>query len=82
MILNSRGRAVTSEPVRQRSVKDLLRDCQDAAAKMSRTNSHRALLWECVQAITDLSLRLYRAEQYTATASPIFAPNTEDSHDA
>lgn len=78
MILNSRGRPVTSERLRQRSVKDLLRDCQDAASKMSRTNSHRALLWECVQAIVDLSKRLYLAEQVQAQASPIFVPDAAE----
>ena len=78
MILNHRGRRVTSEPLQQRSVKDLLRDCQDAASKMSRTNSHRALLWECQQALIDLSGRLYLAEQAQAQASPIFVSDVTE----
>lgn len=78
MILNARGRPVTSEPLQQRNVKDLLLDCQDAASKMGRTNSPRALLWECYQALVDLSQRLYQAEQAQAKASPVFVTDTQE----
>ena len=63
MILDARGRPVTTREPAQRSVRDLLRDIADADGKMSAKNSHRGLLRECALALVDLSKQLQAAQK-------------------
>lgn len=65
MIVDARGRP-TSVPEGQKSVADLVHECQDAMRKMSRKNPHRAVLAQCIVALTELSVQLARAQ----TAAP------------
>lgn len=64
----------------QRSIADLITDCHNAMGKMGVQNSHRAVIQQCVAALTELSLRLHQAERPRPVVFETPDPEPLESH--